>query len=121
MIFLSIIAAKIIYTDLTKHKILNQDLTLILIISILHHRIYQYKFAAVVLIFGLIFNRFIGAGDTKMLALIVLMKPTWEMTLRSLQFISIGLLILAILYFIRFRKLRVRAPIAPALCVGLLI
>jgi Flp pilus assembly protein protease CpaA len=121
MIFLWIMALKIAYTDIREKRIKNHDLSLILLVSLLHHHLYQYKYAFLVLVLGFLLLKFIGAGDVKFLALIVLIKANATTTFRSLQFIASALAALALLYLAIHRNLRVRAPIGPALCVGLLI
>ena len=52
MIFLWIMAIKIAFTDIREKKIKNHDLSLILVVSILHHNIHQYRYALLVLVFG---------------------------------------------------------------------
>lgn len=114
-------AIKIAITDIREKKIKNHDLTLILIVSVLHHNIHQYRYALLVLIIGFFFLKFIGAGDIKLLSLIILLKTNLALTFKSLEYIGMALLIISVIYLLIFRTLRVRAPIAPALCVGLLI
>lgn len=121
MVFLWIMAIKIAYTDIREKKIKNHDLTLLLVVSILHHHVYQYRYAFLTLVIGFLGMRFIGAGDIKFLSLIILLKSNLALTFKSLEYIGMALLIIAVIYLLIFRTLRVRAPIAPALCVGLLI
>lgn len=116
-----ILAIKIAITDIKDRKIKNRDLLIIFIILLIQHHIHQIKYAFLVLLIGLIFSRFLGAGDTKFLSLIVLSKTDLTATLKSFEYISFLLLSILVIYLISNRKLRVRAPIAPALCLGLFI
>lgn len=120
MLFLSLMSLKIAITDFKTKKILNHDLTLILIVAILHHHKFQYRYAVIALIVGLIFSKFLGAGDIKFFALIVLLKPNLHSTVNSMTYIAIGAAILSIGYFIKYRNLKMRIPLGPALCIGLL-
>ncbi len=121
MLFLIAMALKIVITDIKTKKILNHDLTLILVVAIIHHHKFQYKFAALTFAAALIFSKYLGAGDIKLLTLIVLLKPDLHRTLNSLSYILIAAAVLGLSYLIKYRKVRMRIPLAPALCIGLLI
>ena len=114
-------ASKIAVRDFRSHKIYNHDLAAILIVSSLHHQIYQYKYAFLVLAIGLFLTKYIGAGDVKLLALVVLIHPDALSTYSSLAFCSGVAILICLIYIIRYRKLKFRIPIGPALCVGLLL
>jgi hypothetical protein len=50
----------------------------------------------------------------------VLLKPNLHSTVNSMTYIAIGAAILSIGYFIKYRNLKMRIPLGPALCIGLL-
>lgn len=120
MLFLAILGMKISLSDLKSRKILNKDLSLIFIFSLLHHHIYQYRYALITILAGIIFSTWVGAGDSKLLALDILLKPNLTRTIHSLAVVVVALFLTALISFLRYRSLRVRAPIAPALCLGLI-
>ena len=121
MFFFIFISLRIIYTDLRYRKIYNKDLIVILIVAALHHRLHYLAPAIVLLIIGSAVLKKVGAGDLKLLALIVAMKANYLELINSITAIVIASTALLIFYLIRHRQLKIRVPMAPALCVGLLI
>ena len=116
-----ILGLKIAITDIKYQKIKNKDLLMVFALLIFQHHVHQIIFALCVLLAGLVIPRFMGAGDIKFLSLIVLSKPDLPSTFKSFEYISFLLLTILVIFLISHRNLRVRAPIAPALCVGLFI
>jgi Flp pilus assembly protein protease CpaA len=116
-----ILGLKIAITDIKYQKIKNRDLLMIFALLIFQHQVHQIRFALCVLLAGLVISRFMGAGDIKFLSLIVLSKPDLPSTFKSFEYISFLLLTILVIFLISHRNLRGRAPIAPALCVGLFI
>ena len=119
MITYLLIALKISYTDLRYRKIHNLDLSLLFVAIIFHRQIHHFLWALLTVILGFILRRFIGAGDTKFLALIVLTKMGEE----ELRVSLIAVVIVAsstLIFFLGNKKIR-RIPLGPALSVGLLI
>jgi hypothetical protein len=51
----------------------------------------------------------------------VLIKPDLPTTLHSLIFMGFSLFPLIFFYLLKYRDIRMRIPLAPALCVGLLL
>ncbi|MEN9735328.1 MAG: hypothetical protein RL129_38 [Actinomycetota bacterium] len=121
MFFFIFISLRIIYTDLRYRKIYNKDLLVILLVAALHHRLHFLAPAIVILIIGSGVLKMVGAGDLKLFALIVAMKANYFELTMSITAIVIASSILIIFYLIRHRQLKIRVPMAPALCVGLLI
>ena len=119
MIAYLLIVLKISYTDLRYRKIHNSDLSLLFIAIIFHRQAHQLLLASLTIIVGFILRRFIGAGDVKFLALIVLTKLGAEEFRNSL--IAIVTAATITLIFFRGNKQMRRIPLGPALSVGLLI
>ena len=118
MIFSILFALKIAYTDLQFKRIENKDLSILLIFFMMHHRIHNYLISIIVLLFGFLFHKFLGAGDTKLLALILVTRLGKHGLSRAAILISLGCLI-TFLITLLFRKQRERIPLGPALVLGL--
>ena len=121
MLLLLILSLKISFTDIKSQRIKNRDLIILFSVVTLQHQIHQILYAIFTLSIGLVFSGFIGAGDIKFLALIVLTKPNLPSTFKTFEYVSYSMLAILVIYLISNRNLRGRAPIAPALCVGLFI
>lgn len=121
MIFFLFMALKISYFDLMHKKIKNLDLLSILVFSYIKSFDHQYLYSLATFLIGVIFMKYIGAGDIKFLSLIVLIHPSLASTLRSFKFISLGLLVLAVLYFKKRASWKSRIPVAPAISLGLIL
>jgi len=118
MFLLALMALKISYTDFRFHRISNRDLIFLVGFGSLTHRIHMSMAVTIVLILGIFGQRFLGAGDTKLLALIISLKANSTEMERSLSWIFFSLILITFYYLIR--KERKQIPIGPALSLGLI-
>jgi Flp pilus assembly protein protease CpaA len=72
------------------------------------------------LTFGYLSWRFlkVGAGDIKLLLVVILFLLPYHQTLLFLFNFAISALVLAAIYMARFRTLRIAIPLAPAISGG---
>ena len=114
-----LIALKISYTDLRYRKIHNSDLSLLFVAIIFNRQAHQLLGALLTIILGFILRRLIGAGDAKLLALIVLTKlGAEELWVSLIAMVTVATITLT--FFLGNKKIR-RIPLGPALSIGLLI
>lgn len=121
MLFYIFMAVKISISDIRHRKIKNHDLLALLVVGFLHRSIHQLFLALAILVAGALLAKFIGAGDAKLLAIVVALHTSFADTYRALIFIAFATALLVSFYLLRHRRLNVKIPFAPALCVGLVI
>ena len=114
-------AVKISISDIRHRKIKNHDLVALLIVGFLHRSIHQLVPALAILVAGVLLAKFIGAGDAKLLAIVVAFHSNFADTYRALILIAFATALLVSFYLLRDRRLDMKIPFAPALCVGLVI
>ena len=114
-----LMALKIGITDLVVGKIRNHDISLLLAISLFHHRIHQFWLPVLILLLGFFCQSYIGSGDTKLLALVVALKPSYTALAHSLSAIFIAAILLLLIFLALGRRRHI--PIGPALALGLVL
>ena len=119
--FTVIILTAIAIYDLRFHRIPNLLVIFLWVIAIVMRRPSPNALLVVIfLTFGYLSWRFlkVGAGDIKLLLVVILFLLPYHQTLLFLFNFAISALVLAAIYMARFRTLRIAIPLAPAISGG---
>ena len=119
--FTVIILTAIAIYDLRFHRIPNHLVIFLWVIAIVMRRPSPNALLVVIfLTFGYLSWRFlkVGAGDIKLLLVVILFLLPYDQTLLFLFNFAISALVLAAIYMARFRTLRIAIPLAPAISGG---
>lgn len=121
MALLTLMALKIALTDLSKRKIRNIDLIIVLTIFLTREKCHLLFLPISILFFGVLFQRIIGSGDSKLLALIAFGKCDLAHFYKSFTLILFLASLISLVYLLKYRTFKTRVPLGPALSVGLLL
>jgi Flp pilus assembly protein protease CpaA len=118
MLLSILFAFKIAYTDLRYRKIENKDLSILLVLFVIHHRIHHYLLAGAILGIGFLFQKFVGAGDVKLLALVALSRDSQTGLSKAVSYIAIATFVTLVMGLL-MKKRGERIPLGPAIAFGL--
>lgn len=121
MAFLILMAIKIAITDLWIHKIRNFDLLVILTYLLSQRKCHLILIPISIIVLGVLFQRSIGSGDSKLLAIVAFGKCDLVHFYRSLSLILFLASLISLVYLFKYRVFKTRIPLGPALSLGLIL
>lgn len=121
MVFLIFMTIKIAITDIWIHKIRNFDLMVILIYLLSQRRCHLILIPISIIVLGVSFQRSIGSGDSKLLAIVAFGKCDQVHFYKSLTLILFLASLISLVYLLKYRAFKTRIPLGPALSVGLIL